>query len=125
MKTRDLAVICCLLWLGTAQCDSREPTGAAESYPLVNVAGIIEPYSSENTFNASSLSLFEGASRSMEVCYACLDPKCFYSTAAKADSPLPSPIIYFNVSVMGSCQQLKERFAMSSYLYLRLDRSWE
>lgn len=59
-------MICCLLWLGTAQCDSREPTGAAESYPLVNVAGIIEPYSSENTFNASSLSLFEGASRSME-----------------------------------------------------------
>lgn len=66
MKTRDLAVICCLLWLGTAQCDSRELTGAAESYPLVNVGGIIEPYSSENTFNASSLSLFEGASRSME-----------------------------------------------------------
>lgn len=59
-------MICCLLWLGTAQCDSREPTGAAESYPLVNVGGIIEPYSSENTFNASSLSLFEGASRSME-----------------------------------------------------------
>ncbi|XP_078277328.1 mitochondrial sodium/calcium exchanger protein [Rhinoraja longicauda] len=66
MKTRGVAAICCLLLLGTAQCRSREPTGAAESHPLANMAGIIQPYSSENIFNASSLHLFEGTGRSME-----------------------------------------------------------
>ncbi|XP_062890418.1 mitochondrial sodium/calcium exchanger protein [Mobula hypostoma] len=66
MKAGCVTVIAWLLWLRTAKCYAPQSLGTPDSHRFKNVAGIIEPRSSENTVNTSSLGLLEATSRSIE-----------------------------------------------------------